>query len=252
MIDPIAIARDLIKILNPERIRYKPYKTTALSKYRSIDEENSSKVIIYRIQLPDENHAQNYALTILYNRESINEFLKYVISTIMMTYGQLLAHNREVEYKATQYYITYRLQTELQKVNGRNYPILIPTVVVSTIKAKNYIKTISYNQSEDIFVEKYLDQVFSEAIQVRGDNKFSDEVPQRYEVPIIRFYCLKSAVMLIVMNFKSNKYEIIERPGPKSCSIHIIVKSTENFIHLKFIDAKNYISADMDHRQQNQ
>ncbi|KAA6370409.1 MAG: hypothetical protein EZS28_034064, partial [Streblomastix strix] len=121
-----------------------------------------------------------------------------------------------------------------------------PTAVASTIKAKNYIKTITYDNSQEDFVEKWLDQVFSEALQIRSDNKFTDEVPQRYEVPIIGFDCLKSATTLIFMNLKSNKYEIIDRPGPRSCPIHIIVKSTENSIHLKFIDAKNYVSADME------
>ncbi|KAA6311656.1 MAG: hypothetical protein EZS28_056083, partial [Streblomastix strix] len=78
MIDPNTVGRDLTEVLHPGRIRYKPYKTTALSKYRSLDEENYSKEITYRIQLPDENHTQNHAPTILYNRESINEFKKYI------------------------------------------------------------------------------------------------------------------------------------------------------------------------------
>ncbi|KAA6318806.1 MAG: hypothetical protein EZS28_054896, partial [Streblomastix strix] len=115
------------------------------------------------------------------------------------TYRYLLAHNRESEYKATQYYITFRFQTELQKIRGYQYPILVPTAVASTIKAKNYIKTISFDKTQDNFVEKWLDQVFIEALQIRDDNKFaepqsgtvnlrfSDDVPQRYEVHVIGF-----------------------------------------------------------------
>ncbi|KAA6358905.1 MAG: hypothetical protein EZS28_045568 [Streblomastix strix] len=101
------------------------------------------------------------------------------------TYIYLLAHNRESKYKATQYYITFRFQTELQKIRGYQYPILTPTAVASTIKAKNYIKTISFDKTQDNFVEKWLDQVFSEALQIRDDNKFADDVPQRYEVHVI-------------------------------------------------------------------
>ncbi|KAA6355592.1 MAG: hypothetical protein EZS28_048881 [Streblomastix strix] len=81
------------------------------------------------------------------------------------TYRYLLAHNRESEYKATQYYITFSC--------------------ASTIKAKNYIKTIFFDKSQDNFVEKWLEQVFSEALQIRDDNKYADDVPQRYEVLII-------------------------------------------------------------------
>ncbi|KAA6365697.1 MAG: hypothetical protein EZS28_038776 [Streblomastix strix] len=67
------------------------------------------------------------------------------------------------------------LLTELQKVSA----------VASTIKAKIYIKTFSYDQSEDKFIEKWLDQVFCEALQIRCDNKFANGVSQRYEVLII-------------------------------------------------------------------
>ncbi|KAA6354299.1 MAG: hypothetical protein EZS28_050174, partial [Streblomastix strix] len=138
-------------------------------------------------------------------------FIPHITSN--KTYRYLLAHNRESEYKATQYYITFRFQTELQKIRGYQYPILVPTAVASTIKAKNYIKTISFDKSQDNFVEKWLDQVFSEALQIRDDNKYADDVPQRYEVHVIGFDCLKSATTLIFKNIKSMKYEIIDRPG---------------------------------------
>ncbi|KAA6366529.1 MAG: hypothetical protein EZS28_037944, partial [Streblomastix strix] len=173
-----------------------------------------------------------------------NPFVPRITSN--KTYRFLLSHNREAEYKSTQYYITFRFQTELQKIPGRNCPILIPTAVASTIKSKNYIKTISYDQSQEYIVEKWLDQVFIEAKQVRNDNKFADDVPQRYDVPVIGFDCMQSAATHIFMNLKSNKFEIIDRPGPRGCPIHIIVKSTENSVHLKFIDAKNYVGANME------
>jgi hypothetical protein len=56
---------------------------------------------------------------------------------------------------------------------------------------------------------------------------------------------MKSASTLIFMNLKSDKYEINDRPGSRSSPIYITIKSTENSIHLKFIDAKNYVSSDM-------
>ncbi|KAA6394305.1 MAG: hypothetical protein EZS28_010165 [Streblomastix strix] len=71
---------------------------------------------------------------------------------------------------------------EIQKIQGYQHPILIPTAVASTIKAKSYIKTISYDNSQLGFVEKWLEQVFNEASQICDDNKFVDDVSQRYEV----------------------------------------------------------------------
>ncbi|KAA6401424.1 MAG: hypothetical protein EZS28_003043, partial [Streblomastix strix] len=82
MIDPNTVGRDITEVLNPGRIRYKPYKTTALSKYRTpmeVEQDSvSNKQVTYRIMLPDENHVQNHAPTILYSRKSINEFKQYV------------------------------------------------------------------------------------------------------------------------------------------------------------------------------
>ncbi|KAA6399242.1 MAG: hypothetical protein EZS28_005230 [Streblomastix strix] len=171
-------------------------------------------------------------------------FVQHITSN--KTYRYLLAHNRESEYKATLYYITFRFQIKLLKIRSYQYPILVPTAVASTIKAKKYIKTISYDNSQQGFVEKWIDQVFIEALQIRDDNKFADDVPQRYEVHVIGFDCLKSAMTLIFKNIKSMQYKINDRPGSRSCQIHIIVKSTDNSIHLKFIDAKNYVSANIE------
>lgn len=47
------------------------------------------------------------------------------------------------------------------------------------------------------------------------------------------------------MNLHIKKYEIIDRLGSRSCPIHIIVNSTDNSIRIIFIDAKNYICANM-------
>ncbi|KAA6340386.1 MAG: hypothetical protein EZS28_052537, partial [Streblomastix strix] len=162
------------------------------------------------------------------------------------TYRYLLAHKKESKYKATQYYITFRLQPQIQKICGYQYPTLVPTAVASTIKANNYIKTLSYDKSQVNFAEKWLEQVFSEALQIRDDNKYADDVLQLYEVNVIGFDCLKSATTLIFKNIKSMKYEIIDRSGSRSCPIHIIVKLIDNSIHLKFIDAKNYVSSNME------
>ncbi|KAA6392385.1 MAG: hypothetical protein EZS28_012087 [Streblomastix strix] len=158
IIDPNFVGRDLVEALYPGRTRYKPQRTTALSKYRTpIDVEQDS------VEKDGYSHQR------------------------MPTQRYLLAHNRESKYKATQYYITYTFQAELQIIRGYQYQILTPTAVDSTIQAKNYIKTISYDNTQDNFVEQWLDQVFSEALQIRDNNKFADDVPQRYEVHVIGF-----------------------------------------------------------------
>ncbi|KAA6383069.1 MAG: hypothetical protein EZS28_021405 [Streblomastix strix] len=178
MKDPNTVGRELIDVLYPGRIRYKPYKTTALSKYRSLDDENNSNEITYILQLPDENHVQNHAPTILYSKKSINEFKQYERSSIIQMYER------------TEMIDTKELMVaiySMEKVCGRIYPILIPTAVASTIKAKNYIKIISFDQSEHNFVEKWLEELLSETIQIHSDNKYPDEVTQRYEVLIIGF-----------------------------------------------------------------
>ncbi|KAA6368110.1 MAG: hypothetical protein EZS28_036363, partial [Streblomastix strix] len=87
IIDPDYFGRDLIEALYSGRIRYKPYNTTALTKYRTPMEVKqdsvSNKQVTYRIRLADEKHVQNLAPTILYSRKSINEFKQYVRSSII-------------------------------------------------------------------------------------------------------------------------------------------------------------------------
>ncbi|KAA6363675.1 MAG: hypothetical protein EZS28_040798 [Streblomastix strix] len=62
ILDPNYVGRDLVEALYPGRTRYKPQKTTALSKYRTpmeVEQDSvSNKQVTYRIRLPDENHVQ--------------------------------------------------------------------------------------------------------------------------------------------------------------------------------------------------
>ncbi|KAA6365233.1 MAG: hypothetical protein EZS28_039239 [Streblomastix strix] len=60
ILDPNYVGRDMVEALYPGRTRNKPYKTTALSKYRTpmeVEQDSvSNKQVTYRIMLPDENH----------------------------------------------------------------------------------------------------------------------------------------------------------------------------------------------------
>ncbi|KAA6370794.1 MAG: hypothetical protein EZS28_033679 [Streblomastix strix] len=212
IIDPSYVGRQMVEALYPGRTRYKPFKTTALSKYRTpmeVEHDSvSNKQVTYRIRLPDENHVQNHAPTILYSRKSISEFKQYVRSSII----QMQERTEMIDTKELMVAIY-----SMEKIHGYQYPILTPTAVASTIKAMNYIKTISFDKTQDNFVEKWLGQVFSEALQIRDDYKFAEDVPQCYEVHIIGFDCLKSATTLIFKNIKSMKYEIIDRPELCQC-----------------------------------
>ncbi|KAA6374899.1 MAG: hypothetical protein EZS28_029574 [Streblomastix strix] len=180
MIDPNTVGRDLIELLNPGRIRFKLYKTSALNKYIYL---LMMKTIIWRLLI-------EYSFLMIVILRMMHH-LYFAIENLSINSRKmqdlLSSHNGKAEYKRVQYYITYRFQTAKQKVCGRNYQILIPTTVASTIEAKNYINTISFDQSEYNIVVKWLEELFNEAIQVRSDNKLSEEVPQRYEVPIIGF-----------------------------------------------------------------
>ncbi|KAA6384044.1 MAG: hypothetical protein EZS28_020428 [Streblomastix strix] len=237
--------RLIFEFYNVKKENYREF----LKNYPGFNWDDSLKVFTdYNILLLNDDDGNQHLMYIISVEKLQEKFPKPFVphTTSNKTYRYLLAHNRESEYKSTQYYITFRFQKELLKIRGYQYPILTPTAVASTIKAKNYIKTISYDNSYQDFVEKWLDQVFSEALQIRDDNKFADDVPQRYEVHVIGFDCLKSATTLIFKNIKSMKYEIIDRPGSRSCLTRIIVKYTDNSIHLKYVDDKNYVSANME------
>ncbi|KAA6373280.1 MAG: hypothetical protein EZS28_031193, partial [Streblomastix strix] len=184
--------------------------------------------------------------------------------TSNQTYKYLLSHNRLYEYKPTQYYITFLFNTVFQQEDDIKYPVIKPISVASAIKTKSGIKTCYFDCNEANFIDQWLDYLFAEAKQVKIDNKYLDEVPQRYEVPVIGFDSLKTSITLIFRNLQSKNYEIVDFVGQTSSPKYFIVKPTEkyleimkkqeptrvgaayadqnvNSIRLKFLDAKNYL-----------
>ncbi|KAA6363845.1 MAG: hypothetical protein EZS28_040628, partial [Streblomastix strix] len=119
-------------------------------------------------------------------------FVPHILNNI--TYRYLFVNDREIEFKPTEYYITYDIET-FEKIIQQNFgedstviSYLIPYSIASTVKNKSSIHSFCYDIRQADFLDQWLDQVFEEAKQIKKDNKYEDEyIQQHFEVPVTGF-----------------------------------------------------------------
>ncbi|KAA6400047.1 MAG: hypothetical protein EZS28_004435 [Streblomastix strix] len=157
-------------------------------------------------------------------------FVPHILS--IQTYKYLLANNLTHLFKPTRYYITYDIETLEKKVNEKYSDssqvnaTLIPYAIASTVKLAS---------------DKWLEQLFEEAKQVKKDNKYIDEtIPQYYEVPVIGFNSAKFDASVLFKNLKQNDWTISKYLGSSTIAKQIVVKHKFSSIHLRFVDFKIY------------
>ncbi|KAA6356981.1 MAG: hypothetical protein EZS28_047492, partial [Streblomastix strix] len=172
-------------------------------------------------------------------------FVPHILSN--RTYKYLLANNLTHLFKPTQYYITYDIETLEKKVNekfGDSSQVtatLIPYAIASTVKLASGIHSFYYDIRTDNFLDKWLEQLFEEAKQVKKDNKYNDEtIPQYYEVPVIGFNSAKFDTSVLFKNLKSKDWSISKYLGSSTIAKQIVIKHKCSSIQLRFIDFKIY------------
>ncbi|KAA6369445.1 MAG: hypothetical protein EZS28_035028, partial [Streblomastix strix] len=172
-------------------------------------------------------------------------FVPHILSN--KTYKYLLANNLTHLFKFTRYYITYDIETLEKKVNekfGDSSQVtvtLIPYAIASTVKLANGIHSFYYDIRTDNFLDKWLEQLFEEAKQVKKDNKYIDEtIAQYYEVPVIGFNSAKFDASILFKNLRSKNWTISKYLGQNTIAKQIIVKHQSSSIQLRFVDFKIY------------
>ncbi|KAA6385258.1 MAG: hypothetical protein EZS28_019214 [Streblomastix strix] len=117
-------------------------------------------------------------------------FVPHILSN--KTYKYLFANNLTHLFERTQYFVTYDIETLQKKINekfgdcSQVTATLIPYAIASNVKLSNGIHSINYDIRTENFLDKWLEQLFEEAKQVKKGNKYNDEtIPQYYEVPVI-------------------------------------------------------------------
>ncbi|KAA6382788.1 MAG: hypothetical protein EZS28_021685 [Streblomastix strix] len=170
------------------------------------------------------------------------------------TYQYLLAHGRQKEFKPTQYYITYDLETMEKIVNkqfgksSKQISELVPLSVASTIKNKQGIHTIySDLRNGDDFITQWLKQVFEEAVIIYQDNQYftpagtiDKNMQYNVEVPVIGFNSSKFDFSLIFRNLQCADWEIKNYIGSSGIAKQIVVQHKRLDVKLKFIDVLSY------------
>ncbi|KAA6363177.1 MAG: hypothetical protein EZS28_041296 [Streblomastix strix] len=170
------------------------------------------------------------------------------------TYQYLLAYGRQKEFKPTQYYITYDLETVEKIVNkqfgksSKQISELVPLSVASTIKNKQGIHTIySDLRNGDDFITQWLKQVFNEAVIIQQDNQYftpagtiDKNMQYNVEVPVIGFNSSKFDFSLIFRNLQCADWEIKSYIGSSGVAKQIVVQHKHMDVKLKFIDVLTY------------
>ncbi|KAA6353799.1 MAG: hypothetical protein EZS28_050674, partial [Streblomastix strix] len=146
------------------------------------------------------------------------------------TYQYLLANGRENEYKPTQYFITYDLETVPKIVNKKfgksSYQMyeLFPLSVASTIRNKQ------------------------EAEQVNADNQYltaagtiDEKIPYSIEVPIVGFNSSRFDISLIISYMQCKDWTITNYTGSPSTAKLIIVHHKKLNLKVKFVDMLTYL-----------
>ncbi|KAA6361027.1 MAG: hypothetical protein EZS28_043446, partial [Streblomastix strix] len=171
----------------------------------------------------DKNYSRDYEIHIIQCENNEGKIVKKVkldyiqkpfVPHIMQnkTYQYLLSNGRQHEFKPTQYFITYDLETVPKIVNKKfgksSYQMyeLFPLSVASTIRNKQGIKKIFFSQQDgEDFIVQWLNQLFKEAEQVNADNQYiteactiDDTIPYSMEVPIVGFNSSRFDISLII------------------------------------------------------
>ncbi|KAA6368156.1 MAG: hypothetical protein EZS28_036317 [Streblomastix strix] len=171
------------------------------------------------------------------------------------TYQYLLANGRENEYKPTQYFITYDLETVPKIVNKKfgksSYQMyeLFPLSVASTIRNKQGIKKIFFSQQNgENFIVQWLNQLFKEAEQVNADNQYltaagtiDEKIPYSVEVPIVGFNSSRFDISLIISYMQCKDWTITNYTGSPSTAKLIIVHHKKLNLKVKFVDMLTYL-----------
>ncbi|KAA6380110.1 MAG: hypothetical protein EZS28_024364 [Streblomastix strix] len=216
--------------------------------------------------LKDKNYSRDYEKHIIKCENNEGKIVKKIkldyiqkpfVPHIMQnkTYQYLLANGRQHEFKPTQYFITYDLETVPKIVNKKfgksSYQMyeLFPLSVASTIRNKYGIKKIFFSQQDgDDFIIQWLNQLFKEADQVNADNQYIKDactiyetIPYSMEVPIVGFNSSRFDISLIISYIQCKDWIISNYIGSPSQAKQVIVHHKKLNLKVKFVDMLTYL-----------
>ncbi|KAA6398676.1 MAG: hypothetical protein EZS28_005802 [Streblomastix strix] len=214
----------------------------------------------------DKNYSRDYEKHIIKCENNEGKIVKKVkmdyiqkpfVPHIMQnkTYQYLLANGRQHEFKPTQYFIIYDLETVPKIVNKKfsksSYQMyeLFPLSVASTIRNKQGIKKIFFSQQDgDDFIVQWLNQLFIEAEQVNADNQYITEactidetILYQMEVPIVGFNSSRFDISLIIQQMQCKDWTISNYIGSPTQAKQVIAHHKKMNLKVKFVDMLTYL-----------
>ncbi|KAA6356562.1 MAG: hypothetical protein EZS28_047911, partial [Streblomastix strix] len=182
----------------------------------------------------------------------------------------LMAYERLDEFKPTRYFITYDFETvpriinqgyECQSVvngievhNSKQYTVFEPLSVASTIKSKSGVKKIYLDLRQEnfqaelgnekhSFIEKWLEQMFKEAKQLKEYNQYEDlEIPYDISIPALGYNSAHFDMVFEIRYLTNPLWHITSYLGDFSHIKRVEVKHKITGVILQFLDVMLFVT----------
>ncbi|KAA6362539.1 MAG: hypothetical protein EZS28_041934, partial [Streblomastix strix] len=175
------------------------------------------------------------------------------------TYQYLMAYVRLNEFKPTKYFITYDSETVPRIINqgygsksvvigieihnSQQHTVLEPLSVASTIKSKAGIKKIYFDLRQEYFIEKWLEQIFEEAKQLKEDNQYDDpEIPHDISILVLGYNSAHFDMVFVIRYLTNPLWHITSYLGDFSYIKRVEVKHKIIGVTLQFLDAMLFVT----------
>ncbi|KAA6358017.1 MAG: hypothetical protein EZS28_046456, partial [Streblomastix strix] len=188
------------------------------------------------------------------NRNTLRDFEIHVAKC-----QQNIAYERLDEFKPTRYFITYYFETVPRIINqgygsksvvngvevhnSQQHTVLEPLSVASTINSKSGIKKIYFDLRQENFIEKWLEQMFKEAKQLKEDNQYDDpEIPYDISIPVLGYSSAHLDMVFVIRYLTIPLWHITSYLGDFSHIKRVEVKHKITGVTLQFLDAMLFVT----------
>ncbi|KAA6371600.1 MAG: hypothetical protein EZS28_032873 [Streblomastix strix] len=170
-----------------------------------------------------------------------------------------MTQERLDEFKPTRYFITYDFETVPRIINQRyrsksvvngievhnsqQHTVLEPLSVASTIKSKYENKKICFDLRQESFIEKWLEQMFEEAKQLKEDNQYDDpEIPYDISIPVLGYNSAHFDMVSVIRYLTNPLWQITSYLKDFSHIKRVEVKYKITGVTLQLLDAMLFVT----------
>ncbi|KAA6372173.1 MAG: hypothetical protein EZS28_032300, partial [Streblomastix strix] len=232
------------------------YRNCPFCKQHSVPVKNKNRYALRDFERHVTKCQQNKGKQVILLK-SLSPFAPHIFGN--KTYQYLIAYERLDEFQPTRYFITYDFETVPRIINqgygsksvvngidvhnSQQHTVLEPLSVASTIKSKSGIKKIYFDLCQESFIEKWLEQMFKEAKQLKKDNQYEDpEIPYDISIPVLGYNSAHFDIVFVIRYLTNPLWHITSYLVDFSHIKRVEVKHKITGVTLQFLDAMLFIT----------